>query len=334
MRTKIAVAILTLAAMALPPSLAEAADWPPPAPTSSDPCGTTQDRILVPADGPGDSTSWQDAAGNYYPAGEWTSTRGQASVTLTVHDYTEAHNPDHTYPATPFEVTPDGTCVEARDTVTTRIVSCNAATNGTRVEFTYTNTDDDSNRWHSRPQVQADRWDQGQSAWVSFTETSVFPPPEEGRFYDGESVSITGGDSLYGSEIDTFFLAPGTYRMKLRTTETAWRKLPNTLFVPACGDYEPPYGDPMGGPISAASRPTARIGPCRSGVVEVTLNTKKATSRTKYKVTVSPRRGTKTVRKKVIAPGRSKVVTLRQQKTGSLVSVAFGDRVVERRNFC
>ncbi len=294
----------------------------PPAPTPSDVCGVSQDKFFAPNGTSGTDVGWKDANGKLYSAGQWSSTGAASSVVLTAMVWGDTGYAEYTYPAMTFGTESDSSCVEALDTVTTRIVQCNTSNNGTRVEFVYTNTDDPTNRAHTYPNLQVERWDHGQSAYVWWT---------AGQVPDGGQLSVTGGDTAMG---DGFFLAPGTYSMTLRTNETGSRVLPNRLFVPACGDYDVPPGDPLGGPIPGVSRPKATIGKCRAHRVRVVLDARQATSLTRYRLVINPRYGRTKARVYSVSAKTAKVIRLKHQKTGTVIKVRFAGKVVKRKLRC
>lgn len=322
------VLALTVFLFVLGTALPAQADGAPPAPTPSDVCGVSQDQFYTPnGQSSLDDVSWSDSLGNRYSAGYWHSTNGAASVTLTA---TVNGSSQYTYPAMTFGTEPDSSCVEALDTVTTRVVSCNSSNSGTVVEFVYTNTDDPTNRAHTRPALWVERWDQGQSAYMVWT---------EGQVTDGASLSVTGGDAGTGdSTPNHFFLAPGTYSLTLTTNETGSRVLPNRLFVPACGTYKVPAGDPMGGSTtptpSRVSQPRATISRCRAHVVRVTLDARLATSTTRYRLSVNPLRGRTIVRYYNVSAATMRLIKLRYQRSGTVVKVTFNGLVVKRRLRC
>jgi hypothetical protein len=300
----------------------------PPAPTPSDVCGVSQDKFFAPNGAPGTDVGWKDSNGTLYSANQWSSTAGAASIVLTAMVWGDTGYAEYTYPAMTFGTESDSSCVEAPDTVTTRVVACNTSNNGTSVEFVYTNTDDATNRTHTNPYLKVVRWDYGQSAVVSWT---------TGQVADGNSLSVTGGDfgPMGDSQPNHFFLAPGTYNLTLTTNETGSRLLPNRLFVPACGTYKVPAGDPLGGPTpTRTSQPRATISRCRAHVVRVTLDARLATSLTRYRLSVNPRRGNTVVRYYNVSATTLKLLKLRRQKTGTVVKVAFNGTVVKRKLRC
>jgi hypothetical protein len=304
---------------------AYAADGPPlPAPLAEDACGSQKDKVYVSNDtDPTSEVGWQDSNGKYYTAGSSSSTAGAVSLTLTVTIWSASGMTQYTYPPVTFGTEPDSTCVEAADTVSTRVVECNTSTSGTRVEFVYTNTDDASNRSHTRPNLLVDRWDHGQSAFILWT---------EGEVADGASLSITGGDTAIGGTTGTdFFLAPGTYTLTLGTSEAGKKLQPNRLFVPACGKYKPPKGDPMGGPIP----PTVTIDSCRNHGVKVRADGRASSEATGLRVVANPARG-KTVRASgVVDAGRKKTFTLRGLHSGKvMVKVRLGGTTIKRKVTC
>jgi hypothetical protein len=303
--------VLTALILGLGVTPAHAEDQSPIPPQSYDVCGTKQDRYYIPA----------DDYNSYYVNGvslgqeTWYSTNGAAGVTVVAKHWSGTQVPF----ALTFANGSNSTCVEALDTVTTQIVGCNSANDGTRVKFTYTNTNDSSNWWHTDSYVYVDRWDHGQNATIAFT---------EGRVADGAQVSVTGGDAAFGAG---FYLLPGTYTMKLTTNETGDRVLPNRLYVPPCGTERPPAGDPLGGPIPPPNRPKATISACKARVVRVYLNAKAATRSTRYRIAIDPRVGKTKVRGYTVAAKYAKKVVLRKQKRGTLIKVTFNGKVVKRR---
>lgn len=315
--------VLLFAGLGVTP--AHATDWNPPAPVPSDVCGTQQDRFYVPTD---DQTDYY-YNGQVVGQGTWQPTGGTSAVNVVARTWSD---PDKTF-AMSFSAESNSTCVEAADTVTTEIVACNTTNKGTRVKFTYTNTDDPTNWFHTRPEIWVDRWDGKQSAYVV---------PTYGQVADGASVSITGGDHYEAATAaDEFYLSPGTYKLQLGTAEYARRLLSNRLFVPACGGLNPPAGDPMGGPIvtpppPVVSRPTAVINACnvRTNRVRVLLDARKATKTVKYRLVIDPRRGSTVKRTYYVAAKQYKTIVLRKQRTGTLITVSFADKVVQRRLRC
>ena len=307
-RTKTSWVVATITALVSPllvlggasPASADASSWNPPAPVVSDPCGTSQNAFKTLYT---DDTlySWN---GTYLGSETWYPT-GTAPTVTVVAKYIYAANPqppDVTFTLT-FGVEPDSACVEAADTVSTRIVSCNQNTNGTRVEFVYTNVDDATDRTHNYPILLADRWDGGQSASFAFT---------QGAVPDGQTATIEGGDAGENAAYTEFFLAPGTYYMWLSTKEYGRRKLPNTFFVPACGDYKPPKGDPQGGTVPTTPTTDSALPKGKLVQVSATKMKVKAINRgvpraTTFKVIIDPRKG-KTVTK-TFKVGKNKVVT-------------------------
>ncbi len=297
---------------------ASATDWNPPPPTPSDVCGTKQDRFYVPID---DQTDYH-YRGQIVGQGRWHPTDGTANANVVAKTWSD---PDKTFTMT-FGVEANSTCVEAVDTVATEVVTCNTQNNGTRVTFTYTNGDDATDWWRTRPAILVNRWDSKQSAYVV---------PTYGRVHDGQQASITGGDTAEGgSGPADFFLAPGTYSLKLSTNESSAHFLPNRLFVPACGDYVPPPGDPMGGPIPGLSNAKAAIKRCRDHRVKVVLDSTQTTEATRYRVIIDPRRGSTKTRAYTVDAEEYKTVILTRQKSGTVVKVRFVGKVVKRKLAC
>lgn len=297
----------------------------PPAPTPSDVCGVSQDKFFAPNGATGTDVGWKDGNGTLYSAGQWSPTGAASSVVLTAMVWGDTGYAEYTYPAMTFGTESDSSCVEALDTVTTRVVQCNTGTNGTLVEFVYTNTDDATNRAHTYPNLQVVRWDNNQHAYVVWT---------TGQVADGGQLSVTGGDTA-DSDPTHFFLAPGTYSLTLRTNETGSRVLPNRLFVPACGSYTPPPGDPMGGPIpTTKSRPKATISKCRAHRVRVVLDARQATSLTRYRLIIDPRHGRTKARVYGVSARTYKVLKLKHQKSGTVIKVKFAGKVVKRKLRC
>ena len=236
--------VVALGCVGVPPSTADEPGpfvWPPPPPTSRDVCGTKYDTFEAAWI---DDVMWRDELGHYVDNPGSNSTRGRSSVTLTA---SETHwdgqdwvTQTSTYPPMLFSTQADASCVGAADTVGASGFSCNQATSGTSILFTYTNTDDGTDWPRTYPRLQLSRWDEGQDAQMSFTGS---PAPQVA---DGAQVSVRGGDTPMGGTANAFFIAPGTYDLVLKTDEAGTQKLPWRLYVPACGDYRPPKGDPHG----------------------------------------------------------------------------------------
>lgn len=300
------------------------ADGAPPPPTPHDVCGTAQDQFYAPnGQSPLDYVSWTDSLGNHYGAGYWYSTAGASSITLTAT--VNGGTTQYTYPPMTFGTEADSTCTQAPDTVTTRIVGCNASNGGTVVEFTYTNTADSTGWWHTRPRLYADRWDHAQTANIVWT---------EGNAVDGAQLSVTGGDQMdfYANH---FFLVPGTYNMTLTTNETGDKVLPNRLFVPACGTRTVPKGDPMGGPTPIpAPRPRATISRCRAHTVRVGLDARAMTTATRYKVTMKRAGGRTVVRYYTVTAQTLKRLILRHQHSRTVIKIIAGTTLSKRRLTC
>jgi len=283
----------------------------------------SKDTFLTTSGEAGTDVGWKDSNGTLYTANKSYPTNGAASIVLTAMVSSMSGYAEYTYPALTFSTEADSTCVEAADTVTTRIVGCNTTNSGTRVEFVYNQTDDASNRGHTRPYLLVDRWDYGQSAFILWT---------EGEVADGASLSITGGDTAIGGTTGSdFFLAPGTYTLTLGTSETGKKLQPNRLFVPACGKYKPPKGDPMGGPIP----PTVTIDSCRGNAVKVRADGRMASLATRLRLVANPGRG-KTVRLRgAVDAGRKKTFVLRGLHAGTvLVKVRFSGTSIKRKVTC
>lgn len=279
---------------------ASAVAWPPAAPVVDDQCGASQDGFTLPPDD-GQDISWRDTAGNYYVSGRRNSTLGAGSVTLIAKRWdVSGPSSEHTFAPMTFGVEPDSTCAEAPDTVTTSVGACNTSqgNSGTRVTFTYTNTDDATNWAHTRPAIWVNRWDHGQSAYVV---------PTQGRVEDGQQASITGGDATqYNGNLSDFFIAPGTYTMKLSTKEYGERLLPNTFFVPACGDHIVPPGDPSG---LGGARASATLVKAKCATVKIRLDNRAVLWSSRFHVSV--RGKTKRVLSRDLASGKSAVVKLK-----------------------
>lgn len=305
-RTKTPWVVATITALVSPllvlggasPASADASSWNPPPPIVRDVCGTSQDAMMKP---PVADTMYSWSGGTLSEEA-WSWTGGASSVTV-VASYNLIADPqpaDVSFTLT-FGVEPDSACVEAADTVSTRIVSCNQNTNGTRVEFVYTNVDDATDRTHNNPILLADRWDGGQSASFAFTQGAVL---------DGQTATIEGGDAGENAAYTEFFLAPGTYYMWLSTKEYGRRKLPNTFFVPACGDYRPPKGDPHGGsttPGTSTALPRGKLVQVSATKMKVKAINRGVPRATAFKVIIDPLKG-KTVTK-TFKVGKNKVVT-------------------------
>ena len=293
----------------------------PPPPVADDACGVSKDRFFAVAGQPLEDINWRDSLGNSYAPGAWNSTRdGAASVTLIATVSTIDGTAEYTYAPMIFSAESDASCVDAPDTVTTKVLECNRATSGTKVSFTYTNVAENG-RSRTDPTLLVDRWDSGQSAAFTF---------RFGEVIDGESVTVVGGDTL----TEGFFLSPGTYNMRLITKETGTRRLPNRLFVPGpCGKYSVPPGDPIGGsnpPVK--SKPRAFIGKCFGGhKVRITFDSRKATKLTRYQPLVDPRKGKqRKLKPRRVAAGDKKVVVLRHQKRGNLIKVRYDGKISKR----
>ena len=290
------------------PAPAYATDWPQP--IASDACGTTKDQFYTPAPDNGEDLSWKDSNGTSYSAGTWNSTGGAASITLTVKRYTLSGVEQHTYAPLTFGIEPDANCVEAADTVTTRIVACNPSNNGTRVTFTYTNTDDATDRYHTGVQVNAEFWDDN----YANRDASILL--EAGNVADGQSVSVTGGDadriSQYNGYNGQFRLYPGTYRLPLYGQGIRPYYLPNTLFIPACGTSQLVPGDPHGniggGHATVQPQPTGKIIAKQRGKRQkVVMYRAKGAGKSVFKVVVNPKKG-KTTTKRYTVTRQQKVV--------------------------
>lgn len=255
----------------------------PAAPIPDDACGTSDDKFFVSAGQPLEDINWRDSLGNSYAPGVWNATKGgAASVTLTATVSTVDGTAEYTYPAMTFSTEPDSSCVDVLDTVTAKVLGCNSNTNGTKVAFTYTNVAENG-RPHTDPQLIASRWDAGQTAVVVF---------RSGEVADGESVTVTGGDDPTGG---SFFLAPGTYNMRLYTKETGVRKLPNTFFVSACGKYPVPPGDPSGQGKSVMPKGWLKqVNP--KAIMKMRAINRKVTHATFFRLKIDPRHGKTTVK--------------------------------------
>lgn len=312
------LAATTVPAQADPPTQ-------PPPPVAYDVCGTTKDTFYTPDDlDPSTDLGWKDSTGKLYSPDKMNSTGGASSVTMTAMIWGSGGYMEYTYPALTFGVEPDSSCIEAADTVTTQVVQCNAGNGGTRVQFTYTNTDDTSDRSHTHPVIQVERWDHGQTDYVV---------PTSGAVADGAYVSITGGDTWESSTVpDEFYLPPGTYSLLLTTKEVPEHLLPNRLFIPACGEQRLPPGDPKGGPIPVP--PTATIGRCRHHVVTVRLDARKASRAARFTIVINPRRGANIVKRYKVPAGSLKRVRLRHQKSGSYIFVSFDRTTIMRKLRC
>jgi hypothetical protein len=277
-----------------------AADPPLPAPTVSDLCGTSKDRVYPANDAdPTTDVSWVDSSGVYYAAGEWNSSNKASSLTLTVNIWGASGLTTYTYPPVNFGVEPDASCVQALDTVTvSEDMSC-MANGGTRATFTYMNTPDIG--WpQTLVSLFADRWDHGQSASFNFTTEGEEVP-------EGGTVSLTGGDSYAIKTDKDFFLAPGTYSMWVRTAESGQRKLPNTFFVPACGDRKVPSGDPsgLGGPSGTSKQPRGFLKQVSPTKVKVKAINKGVARKTAFKVVIDPVKGKTVIKSFKVAAGKS-----------------------------
>jgi hypothetical protein len=283
---------------------ASAADPPLPAPVASDLCGVSKDRAYLSNDAdPTTDVSWVDSTGVYYAAGEWNSTDQASSLTLTVKIWGASGLTTYTYAPITFGVEPDSSCAQALDTVSVSGMTC-MSNGGTRATFTYVNTPDIG--W---PQtfvtMFADRWDSGQSASFNFTNEGETVP-------EGGSVSVTGGDTLYIKTEKEFFLAPGTYRMWVQTVESGQRQLSNTFFVPACGGYKVPPGDPsgQGGQTGTgdgtATKPKGFLKQVSPYKVKVKVVNKGVGRKTKVKAVINPVKGKTVVKSFKVAAGKAK----------------------------
>ena len=124
---------------------------------------------------------------------------------------------------------------------------------------------------------------------------------------------MTGGDTLYIRTDKEFFLLPGTYEMWVRTTESGQRKLPNTFFIPACGDYKVPPGDPsglgsQGGQTTSSAQPRGvlkQVTPTKMKVKAINRNVQRATT---FKVVIDPKKGKTTTKKFTVRKNKSKPV--------------------------
>lgn len=294
------VFITTMSTVLVGISAASAADWPQP-PLVLDRCGTSQDQVYVHQNPPNTGFTMYDTTGRGYTDGMYHSTNGVASITFVVTDYGTTGAPQYTYPTVSFGTEADSTCVEAADTVTFSDSVCNPSTNGTAVTFTYINVDDSTDRSHTTPYVDVVRWDGGQSARVIFT---------VGPVADGQQLTRRGGDDPSGYQ-GNFFLAPGTYNLTLTTEEKGEVKLPNRLFVPACGEYKVPQGDPHGGattpPSAPATLPKGVLKQVTKTKMRVTAINKGVLRPTTFKVVVNPKVGMTTTKTLKVAKGKSLV---------------------------
>ena len=281
-----------------------ATDPPLPSPVSNDLCGASKDQVYLADDSdPSSDVGWKDSAGVYYTAGQWNSTSKASSLTLTVEIWSANGLTSYTYPTIAFGVGSDSSCAQALDTVTVSGMTC-MSNGGTRATFTYVNTPD--NGW---PQtfvtMFADRWDSGQLASFNLTNEGV-------SVAEGKSVSVTGGDTLVIKTERDFYLAPGTYNMWVTTVETGQRKLPNTFFIPACGDYKVPPGDPSGlggpsGPTPGSAVPKGRLTQVSTTKMKVAAINKGVSRITTFKVVIDPKKGKTTTQTLKLAKGKSLV---------------------------
>lgn len=269
--------------------------WPPPAPTAYDPCGTRYDGIDVPWIS---DVSWFDESGSQLDENSRTPTGGRAAVTITArHVYYDGETwvtDEHTFAPLSFGTEPDSSCrAGAPDTVAVADLVCNKATSGTRATFTYANPADATTWPRTDVWLTVDRWDEGQHNYLSFTDTLR---PEVA---DGDQVVVTGGDTPMGFGENRFFLAPGTYNLRLHSDEAGTRSLPR-LFVPSCGDETPPTGDPRG--AAAPSLPRGYIQMSKDHAearVVMTTNQYDATSR--FKIILTRGGGTRTTKHLVVS---------------------------------
>lgn len=140
----VALTVMTGMLVAMSPSVAQAdGEWNPSPPVVQDKCGKKYDMYMLLEER---NTYHVDSRGEYLPQGSWLPTGGVSSVTVYARNFVD---PDIPFTLT-FGTEPDSSCVEAVDTVTTRIVECvpKKYLDGTRVQFTYTNTDDATDRTH------------------------------------------------------------------------------------------------------------------------------------------------------------------------------------------
>lgn len=281
---------------------ASAADPPLPAPVASDLCGVSKDRAYLSNDAdPTTDVSWVDSTGVYYAAGEWNSTNQASSLTLTVKIWGASGLTTYTYAPITFGVEPDSSCVQALDSVSVSGMTC-MPNGGTRATFTYVNTPDIG--WpQTLVSMIAVRRDNAHSASFNFTAGSEQVP-------EGGSVSVTGGDTLAIRTDKEFFLLPGTYDMRVQTAESGQRKLPNTFFVSACGDYKVPPGDPsgQGGQTGGATtKPKGFLKQVSPYKVKVKAINKGVARKTTFKVVINPIKGKTVVKSFKVAPGNAKV---------------------------
>ncbi len=298
--------------------------WSPPPPTPSDACGTRQDRFYIPTGAGLEDTGWSDSAGNFYSAGTWYPSNGANGVTIIATDYSSSSNSERSFPMA-FDTRSDSSCVEATDTVTYEVLACNAQTNGTKVRFTYINTDDSTDWWVTFPRIGLERWDGGNSFGLV---------PSYGRVLDGTQLSVEGGDKT--EQYATNVIAPGTYSISITTDERGTQVLSNRLFVPNCGTYKVPAGDPMGGPITPpvppkVSKPKVSIGKCYKRKVSVQLDSRQATKTHSYRVIVDPRKGKTKTYYYSVSTGKTRKVVLKKQKKGTWIKVTVNNTTTKRK---
>lgn len=285
-------------------SPASAAEPPLPAPVANDLCGVSKDQVYLADDSdPYTQVGWQDSTGAYYNAGQGNSTKSASSLTLTVEIWGANGLTTYTYPPITFGVESDSGCALALDTVTVSDLTC-MPNGGTRATFTYVNTPD--NGWpQTSPSLVADRWDMGQYAAFNLVTPGV-------TVAEGASVSMTGGDTLEIKTDRQFFLAPGTYNMWVRTAESGQRKLPNTFFVPACGDNKVPPGDPSGqgrpgGSGNGAVKPRGVLSQVSPSKLKVKAINRGVARGTTFKVVIDPVKGETVTKSFKVASGTSTV---------------------------
>jgi hypothetical protein len=248
-----------------------------------DQCGTANDAYFIP---------WQPdksyetiVNGKWMNDFEWITLEPGTSV-ITIEWRDDAYN----LMGGPWTITyTDAVCTEPlANTYAVHLQGCNPDTGRTRVEVEMVNTAEGNPKEIVDPVVEADRAADGTSVpgdmWPSV------PDGQTGYAYPGVE---------YGG------LLPGTQRLRVLTDGDYVHPVFETqFFIPACGDEEVPYGDP----VLDKPTPTAQLTKLSHRRMKVTLNNSKLDHATTFRLIVNPKQG-KTKRTKVSVPAGMTVST-------------------------
>ncbi len=275
--------------VSIPAASANSAD-PPPVPTVLDRSGADQDEFVIP-----DNPDWMyfgSASSNSSLSPGFQSSGG--ALTYTVK--TAYYNAEGVYTDGPSYVLTfsHATVAEAHNGFTLALGSCNTRTGRTALTVYLQNPADSSGRYLPTGELEVYNIDGAGG--------SMLTP----RVLDGSTVAIEFVPGSVG-------IFPGTNSIRYFAGNTLVKS--DKIWVPACGRYEPPDGDPgqPGGPDDTASRrmPTGflRVVNCRRSVVKAVMNNRRTSVKAVYWLTVDrPRYGGKTTKRFVVKAGVKKIV--------------------------